>query len=70
MLPLPSKSYSGGANRTDAIYNDDEVEFLKAIVKWRNKAKRNPTCVEVLEVAKTLGYRRLSPNQLQLLNPN
>lgn len=71
MRPLPKKAYvgceSGGNN---GAYTDEEVAFLKAIVKWRNVAKRSPTCVEVLEIAKAMGYRRVDPHHIALMSSN
>lgn len=44
-----------------AGYDDDQVEFIKAVERWRVKNRRVPTCTEVLAIAKSLGYRRPTP---------
>ena len=46
-------------------YTDDEVEFMNALDDYKRKSGRMfPTCSEVLEVVRSLGYVRLSPNEL------
>lgn len=46
-------------------YTDDEVEFMNALDDYKRKSGRMfPTCSEVLEVVRSLGYVRLSPNDL------
>lgn len=49
------KSFVGehGADMTD-----DEFEFAYAMVYWRNRNHRQPDCREVLQVLKSLGYRK------------
>lgn len=37
----------------------DEVEFGRAMVRWMRKHDRQPHAVDVLAVAKALGYRRV-----------
>jgi hypothetical protein len=45
-------------------YTDDEVEFMNAIDEYKRKSGRMfPTCSEVLEVVRDLGYVKLSPAQ-------
>ena len=45
-------------------YTDDEVEFMTALDDYKRKSGRMfPTCSEVLEVVRSLGYERLSPNE-------
>jgi hypothetical protein len=45
-------------------YTDDEVEFMNAIDDYKRKSGRMfPTCSEVLEVVRSLGYVKLSPAQ-------
>lgn len=40
-------------------YSSDEVEFMKALDEYKRKHHRNfPTCSEILEVLKGLGYRK------------
>ena len=46
-------------------YTDDEVEFMNALDDYKRKSGRMfPTCSEVLEVVRSLGYVRLSPTDL------
>lgn len=46
-----------------ADYTEEEVEFIKAMERFmREKKRRFPTFVEVLQVAKSLGYQRSSDN--------
>jgi len=43
-------------------YSLDEVEFMNAMDEYKRKSGRMfPTCSEVLEVIRSLGYVRLSP---------
>jgi hypothetical protein len=51
-------------------YTDDEVEFMNALDDYKRKNGRMfPTCSEVLEVVRSLGYVRLSPNELAARTP-
>jgi hypothetical protein len=51
-------------------YTDDEVEFMNALDDYKRKNGRMfPTCSEVLEVVRSLGYVRLSPNELAAHTP-
>lgn len=46
-------------------YTDDEVEFMNALDDYKRTSGRMfPTCSEVLEVVRSLGYVRLSPTEL------
>ena len=46
-------------------YTDDEVEFMNALDDYKRTSGRMfPTCSEVLEVVRSLGYVRLSPSEL------
>ncbi|MEX2093807.1 MAG: hypothetical protein WD971_14070 [Pirellulales bacterium] len=46
-------------------YTDDEVAFMNALDDYkRMNGRMFPTCSEVLEVVRSLGYVRLSPNEL------
>jgi hypothetical protein len=46
-------------------YSDDEVQFMNALDDYKRKSGRMfPTCSEVLEVVRSLGYVRLSPSEL------
>lgn len=41
-------------------YTEDELEFLKAIERYKREARRPfPTWKEVLEVLKSLGYEKV-----------
>jgi len=41
-------------------YGDDEMEFLRAIEKYKHNCNRpNPTCCEILEILKSLGYKKV-----------
>ncbi len=43
-------------------YTDDEIEFMKAIDKYRRENGRPfPTWSEVLEVVRLLGYQKVQP---------
>ena len=51
-------------------YTDDEVEFMNALDDYKRKSGRMfPTCSEVLEVVRSLGYAKLSPNELAARTP-
>lgn len=42
-------------------YTDDEVEFMGALDQYKRKSGRMfPTCSEILEVIRSLGYSKLS----------
>jgi hypothetical protein len=46
-------------------YTDHEVEFMNALDDYKRKSGRMfPTCSEVLEVVRSLGYVRLTPTEL------
>ncbi len=46
-------------------YSDGEVEFMNALDNYKRTSGRMfPTCSEVLEVIRDLGYTRLSPAEL------
>ena len=48
-------------------YTDDEVEFMNALDVYKRKNGRMfPTCSEVLEVVRSLGYVKLSPAEFAL----
>lgn len=51
-------------------YSDDEVGFMNAMDEYKRKNGRMfPTCSEVLEVIRGLGYVKLSPAELALVRP-
>ena len=44
-------------------YNDEEVEFMRALDAYKRSSGRMfPTCSEILEVIRGLGYVRVAPN--------
>ncbi len=46
-------------------YTKDEIEFMNALDEYKRQSGRMfPTCSEVLEVIRALGYVRLSPAEL------
>lgn len=46
-------------------YNNDEIEFMRAMDDYKRDAGRMfPTCSEVLEVIRKLGYVKLTEEQL------
>ena len=46
-------------------YTDDEIQFMNALDDYKRTSGRMfPTCSEVLEVVRSLGYVRLSPSEL------
>lgn len=50
-------------------YNDQEIEFMHAMDQYKRAAGRMfPTCSEVLEVVRSLGYVQLNDDQRDLLN--
>ena len=51
-------------------YNAEEKEFMDAVDEYKRAAGRMfPTCSEILEVVRALGYKRLTPEELAILNP-
>jgi hypothetical protein len=43
-------------------YSDEEVEFMHALDRYKRASGRMfPTCSEVLEVLRSLGYAKLNP---------
>ncbi|MEM6365408.1 MAG: hypothetical protein AAF745_13360 [Planctomycetota bacterium] len=45
-------------------YNDQEVEFMRAMDDYkRDSGRMFPTCSEVLEVVRSLGYFHLNQDQ-------
>jgi hypothetical protein len=49
-------------------YNDEEIQFMQALEAYKRASGRMfPTCSEILEVVRGLGYVRLSP---AAANPN
>lgn len=46
----------------DRDYGADEVEFMQALERYKRTSGRMfPTCSEILEVVRSLGYRRDVP---------
>ncbi|QDU54595.1 hypothetical protein [Aeoliella mucimassa] len=51
-------------------YSDQEVEFMNALDDYKRRSGRMfPTCSEVLEVIRGLGYVQLSPAELAARTP-
>lgn len=49
-------------------YSDPEIEFMRAMDDYKRKSGRMfPTCSEVLEVVRDLGYYRLTDDQVEQL---
>jgi hypothetical protein len=49
-------------------YSDDEVLFMHAMDAYKRSSGRMfPTCSEILEVVRDLGYTKLSPEERTLL---
>ncbi len=44
-------------NHIDNDYSPDQVEWIKSIAKWMAERRRRPEAWEVLQIAKSLGYR-------------
>lgn len=45
-------------------YNDDEILFMQALEAYKRSSGRMfPTCSEILEVIRDLGYVRVSPTE-------
>lgn len=52
-------------------YSDQEVEFMNALDEYKRTSGRMfPTCSEVLEVIRGLGYVQLSPTELAARTPD
>jgi hypothetical protein len=74
--PLPKLERRQKVNRRRQIdpttcerdYTDHEVEFMNALDDYKRRSGRMfPTCSEVLEVIRSLGYVKLSPAELTSL---
>jgi len=49
-------------------YSNDEIEFMNALEQYKRSSGRMfPTCSEVLEVLRGLGYVKLTPDQAEQL---
>jgi hypothetical protein len=47
-------------------YTQDEIEFMHALDEYKHKSGRMfPTCSEILEVVRALGYVKLAPEAAQ-----
>lgn len=52
-------------------YSDSEVEFMNALDAYKRRSGRMfPTCSEVLEVIRDMGYVQLSPVEMAALKAN
>ena|GEM_PF-3301105 len=46
----------------DQMYSADEIEFMNALSEFKRASGRNfPTCSEILNVLRRLGYEKTSP---------
>jgi hypothetical protein len=59
---LPGACHGLGRQYPGAEYTQEETEFLRAMQRWM-KANRCkfPSFADVLRVARSLGYRKVSP---------
>lgn len=49
-------------------YSDEEIEFMQSLDNYkRDSGRMFPTCSEILEVLRSMGYFRLNEEQRQLL---
>lgn len=49
-------------------YRQDEIDFMRAMDDYKRAAGRMfPTCSEVLEVIRSMGYVRLTDEQIEML---
>lgn len=50
-------------------YNDEEIDFMRAMDEYKRSSGRMfPTCSEVLEVVRSLGYIKLSDEEQELID--
>lgn len=50
-------------------YSEEEVEFMQALDAYKRRAGRMfPTCSEILEVLRDMGYVRMTPEQKSWLD--
>lgn len=56
-----NSSNAKGISTDGSLYTEAEVEFMLAMERYkREKGRRFPNWKEVLEVAKSLGYRKVT----------
>ena len=49
-------------------YNDEEISFMQALDEYKRSSGRMfPTCSEILEVVRSLGYIKLTEEESQLI---
>ncbi len=66
--PKPTRRRHIDPTTCERDYSDQEVEFMRAIDDYKRRAGRMfPTCSEVLEVVRDLGYVQLTSDQAELL---
>lgn len=69
LIPEATERRSGKRRNVDPTtcemdYSADELEFLRAIQAYKKQARRPwPTWSEVLEVLRSLGYRKVTPDR-------
>jgi hypothetical protein len=62
------KAFGSHEINMGADYTEEEVEFIREMDRFmREKRRRFPTFVEVLRVAKSLGYRRNPTEKTSLI---
>jgi hypothetical protein len=58
-MPRSKTSFGLGVVNAGSDYSEDEFEFIRAMERYQRKNRRPfPTCREVLQVLKSLGYRK------------
>ena len=51
-------------------YSNDEIEFMHALDDYKRRSGRMfPTCSEILEVIRDMGYVKLSPEEIAARGP-
>lgn len=59
MRPKKEMRHVLQAKSASPDYSADQLEFLKAMDKFKRTVDRYPTPAEILAVARSLGYRRV-----------
>ena len=50
-------------------YTDDEIQFMHALDAYKRSSGRMfPTCSEILEVVRGLGYEKVDPSELEIVD--
>jgi hypothetical protein len=64
--PVKTDEDGCGVNRQNigSNYTSEDLEFMRAMEEYkRRKHRKFPTVTDALEVARSLGYRKLTPEQ-------